>query len=249
VLRASRSRRVTSNTSPAPRASIARCSWRLSVLAPDTFSAKTLSAPTSLSKQTDSRALVLILGQSLSRQFFPNLLKQRVARMVGIRRQTDNRIKLYSRLGNNLTRRFPLIVDALERLRARTCILDGEAVVCGGDGLALFELVRHWRNGDSAFLYAFDLIELDGDDLRAQSLERRKELLARLLSRSTGGIQLNEHMEHDDGALVFAHACKSLPMSVGAGRLHSGLEMQAPDLASKSEGRFKAEAGTLQCPP
>ena len=56
-------------------------------------------------------------------------------------------------------------------------------------------------------------------------------------------------MEHDDGALVFAHACKSLPMSVGAGRLHSGLEMQALDLASKGEGRFKAEAGTLQYPP
>jgi hypothetical protein len=151
--------------------------------------------------------------------------------------------------GNDLTRRFPLIVEALARLRARSCILDGEAVACGDDGIALFELVRHWRNGESAFLYAFDLIELDGDDLHAQSLERRKELLARLLSRSTGGIQLNEHMEHDDGALVFAHACKSLPMSVGAGRLHSGLEMQAPDLASKGEGRFKAEAGTLQYPP
>jgi len=39
-----------------------------------------------------------------------------------------------------------LTVAALTRLRARTCILDGEAVVCGDDGLALFELVRHWRN-------------------------------------------------------------------------------------------------------
>ena len=113
----------------------------------------------------------------------------------------------------------------------------------------MFELIRRWHTDASVFMWAFDLIELNGDDLRAQSLERRKELLVRLLSRSTGGIQLNEHMEHDDGALVFAHACKSLPMSVGAGRLHSGLEMQAPDLASKGEGRFKAEAGTLQYPP
>ena len=121
-----------------------------------------------------------------------------------IARKTDNRIKLYSRRpGNNLTRRFPLIVDALERLRARTCILDGEAVASGNDGIALFELIRRWHTDASVFMWAFDLIELNGDDLRAQSLERRKELLARLLSRSTGGIQLNEHMEHDDGALVF----------------------------------------------
>jgi ATP-dependent DNA ligase len=165
-----------------------------------------------------------------------------------IARKTDKRIKLYSRPGNDLTRRFPLIVEALERLRASTCILDGEAVACGEDGIALFELIRHWRNGDTAFLYAFDLIELNGNDLRPQPLERRRATLARLLSRSPSGIQLNEHLEHDDGALVFEHACKSLPMSVGAGRLHSGLEI-APDLASKGEGRFKAEAGTLQYPP
>ena len=67
---------------------------------------------------------------------------------------------------------------------------------------------RHWRNGETAFLLAFDLIEVNGDDLRAQPLERRKVTLARLLSRPTSGMQLNEHQEHDDGALVFEHACR-----------------------------------------
>jgi bifunctional non-homologous end joining protein LigD len=125
-----------------------------------------------------------------------------------IARKIERRIKLYSRPGNDLTRRFPLIVDALAQLRAQTCILDGEAVACGDDGIALFELVRHWRNGEAAFLFAFDLIELNGDDLRPQLLERRKMILTRLLSRSASGIQLNDHMEHDDGALVFEHACR-----------------------------------------
>jgi hypothetical protein len=125
-----------------------------------------------------------------------------------IARKTDKGIRLYSRPGNDLTRRFPLIVEALAGLSVRTCILDGEAVSCGDDGIALFELVRHWRNGEAAFLFAFDLIELNGDDLRPQPLERRKTILARLLSRSTSGIQLNEHMEHDDGALVFEQACR-----------------------------------------
>jgi bifunctional non-homologous end joining protein LigD len=99
-------------------------------------------------------------------------------------------------------------VEALARLSARTCILDGEAVACGEDGIALFELVRHWRNGEAAFLFAFDVIELNGDDLRPQPPERRKATLARLLSRSTEGIQINEHLEHDDGGLVFEHACR-----------------------------------------
>src|SRR5258708_17181150 len=64
------------------------------------------------------------------------------------------------------TRRFPLIVDALARLRSRSCIIDGEAVACDENGVASFDLVRHQRANDSVFLYAFDLIELNGDDLR-----------------------------------------------------------------------------------
>jgi ATP-dependent DNA ligase len=125
-----------------------------------------------------------------------------------IARKIDRRIKLYSRPGNDLTRRFPLIVEALAGLSARTCILDGEAVACGQDGIALFDLVRNWRNGETAFLFAFDLIELNGDDLRPQPLKRRKAILVRLLSPPTSGIQLNEHMAHDDGALVFEQACR-----------------------------------------
>ena len=43
------------------------------------------------------------------------------------------KMKLYSRPGNDLTNRFPLIVEALARLRSRSCIIDGEAVSCGAD--------------------------------------------------------------------------------------------------------------------
>jgi bifunctional non-homologous end joining protein LigD len=60
-----------------------------------------------------------------------------------IARKQDNRIKLYSRPGNHLTHRVPLIMEALARLRARSCILDGEAVTCGDDGIALFERIRY----------------------------------------------------------------------------------------------------------
>src|SRR5262249_19678600 len=58
------------------------------------------------------------------------------------------------------------------------------------------------------FLLAFDLLELDGRDLRREPLEVRKATLASVLRKAGPGVQLNEHLEHDDGALIFRHACK-----------------------------------------
>jgi bifunctional non-homologous end joining protein LigD len=83
-------------------------------------------------------------------------------------------VRLYSRPGNDLTHRFPLIVETLLRLRSRSCIIDGEAVACDDNGIASFNIVRYRRNDESIFLYAFDLLELNGDDLRRDPLEGRK---------------------------------------------------------------------------
>jgi bifunctional non-homologous end joining protein LigD len=53
-----------------------------------------------------------------------------------IARKNGARVRLYSRPGNDLTRRFPLIVETLARLRSRSCIIDGEAVACDDNGVA-----------------------------------------------------------------------------------------------------------------
>jgi len=98
-----------------------------------------------------------------------------------IARKNGERVRLYSRPGNDFTRRFPLIVDALSRLRSRSCIIDGEAVACDDNGVASFDLVRHHRANERIFLYAFDLIELNGDDLRRDPLEVRKATLRSML--------------------------------------------------------------------
>src|SRR6516165_9228748 len=74
-----------------------------------------------------------------------------------IARKDGERVRLYSRPGNDFTRRFPLIVETLARLRSRSCIIDGEAVACDDNGVASFDLVRHQRANGSIFLYAFDL--------------------------------------------------------------------------------------------
>jgi bifunctional non-homologous end joining protein LigD len=62
-----------------------------------------------------------------------------------IARKDGDRVRLYSRPGNDLTRQFPLIVEALARLRSRSCIIDGEAVACDDTGIARFEPLPHHR--------------------------------------------------------------------------------------------------------
>jgi bifunctional non-homologous end joining protein LigD len=119
-----------------------------------------------------------------------------------IARKNGAQVRVYSRPGNDLTRRFPLIVEILARLRSRSCIIDGEAVACDDNGIASFDLIRHHRANESIFLYAFDLIELNGDDLRRDPLEVRKATLASIVAMATPGIRFNEYME-GDGPTVF----------------------------------------------
>jgi bifunctional non-homologous end joining protein LigD len=124
-----------------------------------------------------------------------------------IARKDGERVRLYSRPGNDMTRRFPLIVEALACLRSRSCIIDGEAVCCDEDGMPNFDCIRYRRYDASVFLYAFDLIELSGNDLRREPLEVRKATLKSVLVKAGPGLRFNEHLE-GDGPTVFAHARK-----------------------------------------
>jgi len=73
-----------------------------------------------------------------------------------IARKKGAQVGLYSRPGNDLTYRFPLIVETLARLRSRSCIIDGEAVACDDNGVTSFDRVRYRHHDESIFLYAFD---------------------------------------------------------------------------------------------
>jgi bifunctional non-homologous end joining protein LigD len=89
-------------------------------------------------------------------------------------------------------------------LKAASCLIDGEAVACGDDGLPVFDRLRARRDDRHVFLYAFDLI---GEDLRREPIERRKAALAKLMRRATTGLVPNEHID-EPGDVVFRHACK-----------------------------------------
>jgi len=115
-------------------------------------------------------------------------------------------VRLITRNGNDFTKRFPLAAAAVAALPSRSCLIDGEAIACDDSGLAVFELIRRARNHGSAILCAFELLEVDCEDLRRAPIEHRKHRLARLLRRPDHGLVLNEHFS-GDGATVYREAC------------------------------------------
>ena len=76
-------------------------------------------------------------------------MARRDALSVGIRLLTKN--------GHDWASRYPLILQAVRRLKVRSCLIDGEAVVCDGHGLAMFSRLRTRRGEADVFLFAFDL--------------------------------------------------------------------------------------------
>jgi bifunctional non-homologous end joining protein LigD len=122
-------------------------------------------------------------------------------------RRDGDAVRLFTRRGYDWSGRYPAITLTAMQIRANSFTLDGEAVVCGPDGIAIFDaLHRHGAISD-AMLYAFDILKLDGQDLRALPLGDRKKRLARLIGKRRIGIVLSEHT-NEDGAMIFQQACK-----------------------------------------
>jgi bifunctional non-homologous end joining protein LigD len=124
-----------------------------------------------------------------------------------IARKQGERVRLFTRRGYDWTDRYPLIRKAMAAIQTASATIDGEAVCCDEAGLAVFEKLHSRAHDDQTFLYAFDLLELDGEDWRPRPLEARKAKLQKLLAKAPAGIQYSEHLE-GGGAAIFAHACK-----------------------------------------
>jgi bifunctional non-homologous end joining protein LigD len=117
-------------------------------------------------------------------------------------------VRLLTRNGHDWADRYPMIFAAAGALRVRSVLIDGEAVACDGDGMPAFDRLRYRRQDGAVFLFAFDLLELDGQDLRREPLEVRKRELGKLLRWAAQiGLQFNEHIA-EPGDVVFRHACK-----------------------------------------
>jgi bifunctional non-homologous end joining protein LigD len=121
----------------------------------------------------------------------------------------QGRITVFSRSGYDWTEQFAPIAKAAKALSARELIIDGEATVLGATGLPDFQaLRRELGQPDSKRLvyHAFDLLYLDGHDLRDARLIDRKAALRDLLANAPPALVYVGWLE-DDGARVLEHAC------------------------------------------
>ncbi len=120
-------------------------------------------------------------------------------------RRDGDRVRVFSRHGRDWSGKV------MRALPGSSVVLDGEGVVCNDRGVTDFERLRSAlarRSGSRAvFLYGFDLLELDGRDLRREPWSVRRETLASVLRKASNGIRLSEHIDGGDGEVVFRHAC------------------------------------------
>lgn len=93
--------------------------------------------------------------------------------------KVDGRGLVFSRRGSDLSKRFRGVSEAVARLRCRSVIVDAELVACGEDGAPDFEALM--KGGGQLCAWCFDIMEIDGVDLRTQPLNERRRKLQRLL--------------------------------------------------------------------
>jgi bifunctional non-homologous end joining protein LigD len=126
-----------------------------------------------------------------------------------IARRDGDRVRVFSRHGKDRTDKVPLIVEAMHLLPVTSATIDGEGVVVDHRGVSDFERLRAalavHGGSRAAFLYGFDLLKLDGDDLPAHPWEMRRATPG-LLRKASPGIRLSEHLD-GDGETIFRHAC------------------------------------------
>jgi bifunctional non-homologous end joining protein LigD len=112
-----------------------------------------------------------------------------------IARRHEDGIRLFSGRGDDWTSSFPGVVEALGQLPVKSCIIDGELVRCNERGETRMDPVRAGISDAGASFYAFDVLEVNGFDLRRDRIEERKRALAQILRKPPLGIRLNEHFE------------------------------------------------------
>ena len=102
-------------------------------------------------------------------------------RLIAVK--SDAKVSLFSRNQNELSKRFPEVVDGIKALPARECVIDGEVVAVDDDGKSSFQLLQAREmegRKTPVYFYAFDLLQLDGKSLLSLPLETRKEVLEKL---------------------------------------------------------------------
>src|SRR3954464_14355847 len=123
-----------------------------------------------------------------------------------IARKDGEQVRLWARTTSDYSGAFTRIRDAVAALPVDNAVLDGEAIVLRPDNTSDFQALRSRQGQAEAILVAYDIMEANGQDVRPEPPEERRNRLAKLLSRSNKAIQLSEAIT-GDGARIFRHAC------------------------------------------
>jgi bifunctional non-homologous end joining protein LigD len=117
-------------------------------------------------------------------------------------------IKVFTRNGNDWTKQFRKVAADAYLINAKSAIIDGEIVFPAADGTTDFSVLQNELKGTSnkIVMVAFDLMYLNGQDLRKLPLLERKAILQKLIAKTA--IQFSESFEIDGGEM-FKHACKT----------------------------------------
>jgi bifunctional non-homologous end joining protein LigD len=120
----------------------------------------------------------------------------------------DAAVKVFTRRGNDWTNRFRKIAADAWNINAGSAIIDGEVVVPAANGTTDFSVLQNELKGRSKriVMVAFDLLYLNGYDLRKLPLFERKALLKKIIAKTD--IQFSESFEVD-GREMYTHACKT----------------------------------------
>ena len=121
--------------------------------------------------------------------------------------KSDGAVRLLSRNELSLNGRYPEIAAALERDRAEDVVADGEVVAFEGSRTSFAKLARRGHERVAVFLYVFDLMHLDGHDIRRLPLRARKRLLRRALD-FVGPVRLTPYRNRD-GEALYREACRN----------------------------------------
>ena len=112
-----------------------------------------------------------------------------------VARLDEGDVRLVSRNGKDWTKEFPQVARAVSRLPAGTALLDGEVAAVLPNGATSFQALQRRSEGGAPLAYfVFDLLHLDGWDLREAPLEARKEVLRRLLERAPETLRFSDHV-------------------------------------------------------
>jgi bifunctional non-homologous end joining protein LigD len=122
--------------------------------------------------------------------------------------RNGDRVRLITKGGYDWSKRYPWIVEAALKNRHKHFVIDGEAVILGVDGYSDFDALHSGKHNDEVQLLAFDVLAMDGDDLRDLPLSMRKANLARLLARRPDGIFMSEFEQGEIGPDLFRAACR-----------------------------------------